>query len=138
VVETVELLKDAQLLTKFEALAQVIPAVICLADFLLELVLDQLQPVLLRHNRIIVTIHTEQQLPRGLFLLHRLFQFLLLEVLALHFFPLLLCEFDLLNLGGLLGANPLELDRSAFVIELRHRVPQVKLNVVLLQDVVKG
>ena len=46
-------------------------------------------------------------------------------------------EFDFLDFGRFLCANSLELDGGALVTELGHEVPQIKLNAILLGDVVK-
>jgi len=59
-------------------------------------------------------------------------------MLTLHFFFLLLSQLNFLDLRSFLGANSLVLNCGALVIQLGHYVSQVKLNLVLLEDVVEG
>lgn len=59
-------------------------------------------------------------------------------MLALHLFFLFWRQLNFLNLRSFLGANSLVLNCRALVIQLRHDVSHVKLNLVLLEDVVEG
>ena len=138
-IETIVLLKRVQLLLQGKAVTQLVPSVLFVADFLLELGLDHFEPVILLHDGITITLfEAKVELPSRLLLRHGLFDLLFLEVFALELFSLLLCQFDLLDFRRLLGPDSLELHSGTLVAELGHCVSKVQLYAVLLVDVVKG
>jgi len=68
-VEPIVLFKDAKLLAELESVKKGVPSVICVAYFLVKLVLDNLEPILLGHDGLIVFLHSVIKLPCWLFLL---------------------------------------------------------------------
>ena len=136
-VKPIVLFKDAQLLTELERVEQGVPSVVSVAHFLVKLVLNDLEPVLLGHDGLVIFLHTVVELPCWLFLLKRFFELLLLEVFALQLSTLLLRQFHLLDLGRFLGAHSLKLHGRSFVFKRWHCVSQVQLDAMLLEDVVE-
>ena len=64
--------------------------------------------------------------------------FLLLETLIFQALLFLLGHLHFLNLGALLCADTLKLDRRTLILHFRHREPEVESVIVLLQDVVES
>ena len=78
-IETIVLLKRVQLLLQGKAVSQLVPSVLFVADFLLELGLDHFEPVILLHDGITFTLfEAKVELPSRLLLRHGLFDLLFL------------------------------------------------------------
>ena len=121
VIHAVKLFKLIKSLLKFKAIIQMCPARVFITDLLVELCLNDLQPiVLLEHTAIIFknVIH----LPIRLLFFQSFFAFLLLEVFAFKLHSLFLSQFNFLDFGSFLSSDSLELDCGAFIAELWHCV----------------
>lgn len=78
-IQSVILFERINLLGQLEVFSEFAPAVISITNSLLKMILDQVQPVVLRHDRIIFSIQSVEKLPIWLLLSHSILQFLFLK-----------------------------------------------------------